>query len=417
MDKEILSDNPYSTLDSNYFIPEWPTGRLPGEAGHDAGALLKQIRQMIGFSGKQTKNLKKKKGMQESLLLRLLQLLTARREVKKKIAGFGYAAAAWKISSSTVYRTVADPHSLLMSPPEHTGTIQPDRVNASTLGYYNLHGVVDGSDWYGQKIGVVGSGAGSGPDYPVALSPKNLVQNGQAPKVVFSEACYGGHILNKQESQSICLRFLGIGTQAVIASTAVAYGAVATPLVGADFLASLFWKRLSEGMAVGDALMQARIDFAQELNQRQGFLDGEDQKTLISFVLYGDPLAIIEPFQKESKTIRRSKTQIVVKTVSDRADENPQEPVATDLVKEAKKIASQYLPGLSEGEVLVSQQHLEYEMKTRGNQSIRKRVSESTGQVVVTIHKQYRAGRYNHQHFARVTFNKQGKMVKLALSR
>ena len=42
VDEEVLSDNPYATLDSNYFIPEWPVGRLPGEQGADVGLLLQQ---------------------------------------------------------------------------------------------------------------------------------------------------------------------------------------------------------------------------------------------------------------------------------------------------------------------------------------------------------------------------------------
>ena len=45
-DTEILSDNPYATFDSNYFVPEWPVGRLPGESGSDAGLLLEQIRNL-----------------------------------------------------------------------------------------------------------------------------------------------------------------------------------------------------------------------------------------------------------------------------------------------------------------------------------------------------------------------------------
>lgn len=37
LDVEVLSDNPYATRDSNYFIPEWAVGRLPGGCGTDPG--------------------------------------------------------------------------------------------------------------------------------------------------------------------------------------------------------------------------------------------------------------------------------------------------------------------------------------------------------------------------------------------
>jgi hypothetical protein len=79
----------------------------------------------------------------------------------------------------------------------------------------------------------------------------------------------------------------------VIGSTGIAYGSVNTPLIGADLLGFLFWKNMREGMLAGEALMAAKIDMAREMIRRQGFLDGEDQKTLISFVLYGDPFARI----------------------------------------------------------------------------------------------------------------------------
>ncbi len=52
MDEDVLSDNPYAALDGNYFVPEWPIGRLPDENGSDPAFLLKQIRKVIGEHGK-----------------------------------------------------------------------------------------------------------------------------------------------------------------------------------------------------------------------------------------------------------------------------------------------------------------------------------------------------------------------------
>ena len=46
-DAEVLSDNPYSNTDNNYFIQEWPIGRLPGEPGPDAGLLLSQLHRIF----------------------------------------------------------------------------------------------------------------------------------------------------------------------------------------------------------------------------------------------------------------------------------------------------------------------------------------------------------------------------------
>jgi len=42
-------------------------------------------------------------------------------------------------------------------------------------------------------------------------------------------------------------------------------------------------------LTIGEALKYAKVSLAREMQERQGYLDSEDQKTLLSFVLYGDP--------------------------------------------------------------------------------------------------------------------------------
>jgi hypothetical protein len=43
-DTYVPSDNPYSSVDDNYFIPQWPVGRIPDEAGSDPVYLIEQLR-------------------------------------------------------------------------------------------------------------------------------------------------------------------------------------------------------------------------------------------------------------------------------------------------------------------------------------------------------------------------------------
>ncbi len=99
--------------------------------------------------------------------------------------------------------------------------------------------------------------------------------------------------------EAIALKFLEAGSLAIAGSTCMAYGsygAMDNSLVAADLLGHSFWKFLKDGMPAGEALRQAKIYLASEMDRRQGYLDGLDQKTLISFVLYGDPLA--DPLRK-----------------------------------------------------------------------------------------------------------------------
>ena len=159
----------------------------------------------------------------------------------------------------------------------------------SRLSYFNLHGVEDGPEWYGQRTL---DDPATLPEYPVALRPADVANSGRAPVFVFSEACYGANIAGKQVGEALCLKFLHSGTRAMVASTKIAYGSVDAPLIGADLLGRCFWQNINQGLPAGEALRRAKLQMAQDMTQRQGFLDGEDQKTLISFVLYGDPLAV-----------------------------------------------------------------------------------------------------------------------------
>ena len=74
-----------------------------------------------------------------------------------------------------------------------------------------------------------------------------------------------------------------------VGSTCISYGSVTTPLIGADLLGITSGGYVQDGISTGEALMRAKIELVREMNKRQGYLDGEDQKTLISFVHYGDP--------------------------------------------------------------------------------------------------------------------------------
>ena len=180
------------------------------------------------------------------------------------------------------------------------------------IAYFNLHGVEDGSDWYGQRDP---SEKVPGADYPVALTPTDLKKIQNVPAIVFTEACYGGHIFGKAESESIALTLMGMGNYALIASTTVAYGSISTPMIGADLLGLPDNEESEERLAVGPAFTKAKVEFVREMNRRQGYLDGEDQKTLISFVLFGDPLVAYDHQEAISKTYSRDTLRPVVKTI------------------------------------------------------------------------------------------------------
>ncbi len=415
-DDYVLSDSPYSTLDSNYFVSEWPTGRLPGDSGTDAGLLLEQLRNLVNYH----QQFKQRLSWWQSLFARLrnFRIVSKGQRRKKSPHYFGYSAAVWKASSQVVFRPLSESQALFVSPPETSGSIEPELITDALMGYYNLHGLSDSAEWYGQRDMADSAG---GEDYPVALSVKDLVKNGRAPRIIFTEACYGAYINGKAENESVALRFLGIGVPALIGSTGVSYGSITAPLIGADLLGYLFWKNIREGYLVGDAFNLAKIKLVREMNRRQGFLDGEDQKTLISFVLYGDPLMSGMTVNAQTKSLPRLQAQPAIKTVCDRRSPGASsQPLPQEVLIEVKKAMQKYLPGFDATEVFFSEEHVSCEqsehhcpMYELGGKAAS---PEFTGRKVVTMSKQVRAG-HLHTHYVKATVDKTGKLVKLAVSR
>jgi len=408
-DLDVPSDNPYGTIDENYFIPQWPIGRLPGETGQDAGLLLSQIRTLI-YQYKQKSKKSKSTGKNItsvfSWIINLLSLLQRKRTTEQNL---GYSAQIWKEASEEVYKTTGGKE-LQLSPPIHSGTLPVNHSKGQELGYFNLHGIKDGANWYGQKDF---SSQSSGPDYPIALSPSMFNDKIKSPKLVFSEACYGANIIKKHHEEAISLKFLDSGTKSFIGSTCIAYGSVMPPLIAADYLAESFWTQVREGQAAGYALMQAKLNLVEEMTKKQGFLDGEDQKTILSFVLFGDPLAVHDGVKAMPKPLFREKSDLDIKTISD-SDMEPDydtEDMPGNVSKEVKKIVKSYLPGLQNAQMKMSKSYGTFNTQLNGK-------TNDLQRYVVTLEKSIDLDQnIAHHHFARMTFNENGKLVKFTTSR
>ncbi|HVN56406.1 MAG TPA: hypothetical protein VMT46_18915, partial [Anaerolineaceae bacterium] len=245
-DADVPSDNPYGTIDENYFITEWLVGRLPGDNGEDAGLILGSLRKMIAYHTKHTRPVpwwRRNQFLRHSVKI-ARRILAGSKAIQKGRPSFGYTASVWKQASQVVFKPIGDTQAMLVCPPSRTGRVLEYGLLPAQLTYFNLHGLVDAPEWYGQKDT---SDPQDGPDYPIALTPADLDAFKQAPRLVFTEACYGANIIGKTEDQSLALKFLASGTLAVIGSTCISYGSVTAPLIAADFLGSVFWKQLRSG--------------------------------------------------------------------------------------------------------------------------------------------------------------------------
>ena len=436
IDLDVPSDNPYSTRDENYFIPEWPLGRLPGGAKDDPAPLIQGLRMIEAHHARLVQK--------RNWLLRIWDRLRRSNIFTSngKKTSWGYTAAIWRRASLSVFRPIGAPHTMSISPPVEAGSDEftngKNGLNPSVrMGYFNLHGLEDSSNWYGQRDP---SEPGDLPDYPVALRPEDVKNSGHAPQVVFSEACYGAHIAGKGVEDALALKFLNSGSQIVVGSTCTSYGSITTPLIAADLLGHAFWKFLRDGLPAGESLRRAKIHLAKEMHKRQGYLDGEDQKTLISFMLLGDPLANLSVGKADAKLIMRSlNAPANVNTVCDRhgncksevrqpphpLQENP--PIPSKTLAQVKSIVEQYLPGMKDAEVSYARSHAACAgdghtcpTSTKGGTG---RVGQKAENNVITLSKHVQKSAspagpvLTHHHFARLTIDDRGKVIKMAVSR
>ncbi|MEA3325966.1 MAG: hypothetical protein U9R53_01445 [Chloroflexota bacterium] len=408
-DHDVPSDNPYATIDKNYFIPQWPVGRLPGESGADPGLLLSQIRNLIYTYEKRSKQAKKGKFNISNLINCFLSLFSNFWWKPSKNNNLGYAAEIWEEASKGVFKSVGQTKDLQLSPPIHSGTLILNNSHGHSVGYFNLHGVNDGPNWYGQKDFASES---NGPDYPIALSPTMFNEKSPSPKLVFTEACYGANIHDKHYEEALSLKFLDSGTLSFVGSTCIAYGSVTMPLISADYLADSFWKQVLNGQAAGYALMKAKLNLAEEMTRVQGFLDGEDQKTILSFVLFGDPLAVHKDLNITPKPLFRIKSHPAVRTISDSEMESTSDNtiIPKNINKQVKTTVEKYLPGLHNAQIYVN----------KSGKDIHGKSTKSSGseRYMVTLQKSFGHNNHTmHHHFARMTFDKKGKLIKFTTSR
>jgi hypothetical protein len=419
LDTEVLSDSPYSTRDSNYFVPEWPVSRLPGGKGPDSGLLLEQIRRLA----QSVQNHKSKFTLPWKIpaipLFGNLSRLFSQYTNIGTSQMFGYTAEIWKRSSEEVFLQINKSKNILSSPPLNADTVPANNAVVAPVSYFNLHGLAESGEWYGQRDMSI---TPEGPDYPVAIKPDDLNRSTQENGIVYSEACYGGFISGKGEEDSIPLKFLATGSACVVASTCTSYGSVSAPLIGADLLGSHFLKHLDAGMATGEALYQARLDFIQEMQKRQGYLDGEDQKTLISFVMYGNPFAVVRNSSSQTKTIERTRLASEVCPVCTKHfEEDMPKRMSDETMAKIKQVVEPYLPGLNTAQVHYSRIHTECNGKNHtcptSEIHLASKPQARSGRMVVSISKSVNSASVVHPHYARVTLDSRGKMVKLAVSR
>jgi hypothetical protein len=403
-DENVPSDNPYASRDDNYFIPERAVGRMPDGHAEGIDFLRSLIRTAIDGH---------KKPRSKGLLNNIVDMFWA--EDESNGHGQGYSASIWRRASRAVFKTIGDNQDLRTSPPL---TYEEFKIaDGPHLSYFNLHGIEDGADWYGQRDSLFPADY---PLFPVALRPADLSPVENANAVVFTEACYGANILEKDTNSSIALRFLASRALALIGSTNISYGSIAPPLLGADLVGRHFWEGLIDHMTIGDALRYAKVTLAKEMQDQQGYLDGEDQKTLISFVLYGDP-SLPATAIHNGATIAPVSKDVRPSVICRKRAKAPKDAVSGELVAKVKSRIEASLPHMAQAQVRATPLH--FCNGNCGNQCGHKCGSSKTAKErleswALTLEKDLTTEKNGrHRQVVRVTVDNKGHIIKMAMSK
>ena len=256
-DAAVPSDGYYGAANPYALLPDWAVGRIPGATGSDPALLIHLLETAAG-----------------------LGVLHPFEKV------FGYVTEVWREAAEIVYSEVGEPEHLLVSPPALAVSFDRGQLDGARLIYCNLHGVPEGPPWYGQSE--------AQPALVAALRPSDLAGLDLRGAIVVSEACYGALIAGRTAETAMPLAFLAQGAAAFLGATAISYGPTAPPPGEADLIALHFLRALKQpGTTVGAAFLEARAGLLRDTMARQSTLDEDDQKTLLEFVLYGDPTLVV----------------------------------------------------------------------------------------------------------------------------
>ncbi|HWQ14485.1 MAG TPA: tetratricopeptide repeat protein, partial [Roseiflexaceae bacterium] len=278
-DPLVLSDNPYASGNAGHLVPQRIVARIPEGAAADPGLLLAILDAMLAHH-----SARPPRG-------RLLLPLRSRRPAPLAETAAGYCAEVWRATSRAALDALTQDAPLHICPPLDATQLDERALAGGRVLYANLHGAQGLPNFYGQP-----DAPWSGPAerLPIALRPDQLAGGMLAGGMLLTEACYGAELAGRTPANSIPLRALASGALACVGATVNAYGSAQAPLVAADLLFQRMLAHLERGAPLGEALHHARHEFAQEMYRRQGYLDDVDSKTLIEFVLLGDPWVALE---------------------------------------------------------------------------------------------------------------------------
>jgi len=192
----------------------------------------------------------------------------------------------WSGAGVECVQVIGEPVTRLMiSPPEDdTSALAQSRLGAR-LHMIKCHGAQLDPNFYGQK----------GNSFPVSLSSASLRKKVSQGTVAGAMCCYGAQVFSPVDEAvrpvgawPIASTYLRGGGYGFAGSTEIAW--VGGPQKAcADWIVTGYLKSILGGASQGRALLESKQDFMRWLAQQGSALGRDDEKTLIEYVLLGDP--------------------------------------------------------------------------------------------------------------------------------
>ncbi len=267
-DDEVPTDNPYASTSSfnlakrsTYLVPDRVVGRIPDLPGsHDPSWLIDYLKHATRWVSQPAATYRK--------------------------TGLSVCCALWRPSGLECMRQLGAPLADLLVSPPTDGKATALRARHKSLRHlFKCHGNDLSTEFAGEGTG------GS----PVVLSSAAIDGRITPGVVVGAMCCYGAKVFDPNHPAAlqpgqppIPSVYLRQGAHGFLGATTLAWVGEDTMLC-ADWVATSFLQHATSGASLGRAALEAKQDLLRWLQQQGLRPDRADEKTLLQFVLLGDP--------------------------------------------------------------------------------------------------------------------------------
>lgn len=211
-------------------------------------------------------------------------------------AAYAVCCDEWRDSGAECIQYVGV-QGLLVSPPEADGADPSAARLASRLHLIKCHGAEIDPKFYGQQ----------GSSYPTILSSGVLEPRVSPRTIVGAMCCYGAQVFSPEDPAvqpggrwPIAAAYLRRGAYGVLGSTKIAWVG-RSEMLCADWIVARWLRALRNGASIGRASVETKQEYLRMVQQQRGAPGIEDEKTLLEFVLLGDPA--IQPVLPASQAV------------------------------------------------------------------------------------------------------------------